>query len=111
METKVFEIRDRATHIGAIATKMVATQNAEKYELARCGYHNSNMVMLATIDNEECHYDPYGWGTWSRTLFEAHKYIRDHFDELTSGQVVDVEYILGEVDKPCQSDQYYVPEG
>ncbi len=33
-------------------------------------------------------------------MHEAHLYINEHFDEMDNGAVVDVEYILGETDKP-----------
>ena len=40
--------------------------------------------------------DPYGWSSRSRTKREAHLYIRDHWDALADGDIVDVARILGE---------------
>lgn len=37
-------------------------------------------------------------------MHEAHKYIQQHWDELQSGEVVDVEYILGETTVKKESD-------
>lgn len=37
---------------------------------------------------------------FGRTLGIAHKYINEHYDELDSGDVVDVRFILGETEKP-----------
>ena len=40
------------------------------------------------------HYAPHNWG--DRTIQTAHRYITEHFEELTAGDVVDVRVILGE---------------
>jgi hypothetical protein len=38
-----------------------------------------------------------------RTLPESHQYIKNHWDELKTGDVIDVEYITGETLQPKQS--------
>jgi hypothetical protein len=52
-------------------------------------------VILIHLGTMECNYDPHQWGG-GRTMCEAHKWIVDHWDEVVVGQVVDVQFILGE---------------
>jgi|ERR1700733_410575 hypothetical protein len=52
--------------------------------------------------------DPYGWT--NRTMLAAHLYVTGHFDELTDGDVVDVEFVLGESTAPKLSERVTVPE-
>lgn len=108
MITKVFEVRDEATNIGVIATKMVGEVPDEDYELERNGFTSSNNLVLVTqLSNSKSSWDAFDWQNGTRTMFEAHKYIEEHFDELRSGDVIDVRFILGEVNKPCKSDKFY----
>lgn len=105
MICKAFEIRDAGTFIPVIAIWMTPSRetdlpNAEHYLLRRAGYgYDSPCVMLCRTDaNGGAHQascDPHGWG-WPRTYPQAHEYITEHFHGLQSGQVIDVEFILGE---------------
>lgn len=110
MQTKLFEVRDRATFIPVMATMMIPTDNRERYLLRRAGYGFEYPLVVVTMLNrvEETHYGPFRWDDGTRTMREAHKYIEGHFDELKSGEVIDVEYILGESNKKKASEQYDV---
>ena len=106
LETKLFEVRDRCTYIPVMATKLVTNNIKEKYTLGRAGYSNQYpVIMLVRIEKPEAHNDAYGWQN-SRTMKEAHLYIAKNFDTLTSGDVVDVEFICGETDKPKISERF-----
>lgn len=121
MIVKAIEIRDRGTFIPALAVKMVPVSDwepnvsermaeAERYLLRRAGYGFVNpCVMLCRMDANgvaRCaSYDPYSWGADDRTFCVAHNYITDHFDELESGAVVDVEWILKETAEPKKSER------
>lgn len=105
MKTKLFEVRDRATCIIVMATKIAPEQyvNYDKYEreyklLRRSGFDPKNekpFIMLTYVENNSrTEYLPEAWG--DRTLQTVHRYIRNTFDELTQDDVLDVEYILGE---------------
>jgi hypothetical protein len=61
-------------------------------------------VVLWQLQGGRCTYDPYGWPATSRTMRLAHQHILDHFDDLESGAVVDVEYILGLTSEPRVSE-------
>jgi hypothetical protein len=110
MEIKTFEIRDRATFIPAIAIKVGPRNEAERYLWGRAGYgttaeSQSNYIMLSGINGEAniLTYDSF-WRN-NRTMSTAHQYIKDNWDMLVNGQVIDVEYILGETKKPKASEQ------
>lgn len=102
---KMVEIRDRATCIPAFAIKMLPDSQDQAFLMKQTGYGFSHpCVMLVSIEapwhsarsSDE-------WRDKSRTMFTAHKYIEDNFDELKGCQVVDIEFILGEVSEACKS--------
>lgn len=115
MITKALEIRDRGTFIPVIAIKMVPSGLEENYDcehflLRRSGYgFDDPCVVLCRMEcsgvDRNATYDPYSWGGGTRTYQVAHQYIIDHFDELKSGDVVDVEFILEETSKPKISER------
>ena len=100
MQNKLFEVRDRATFIPVMAIHIDGNcADQEDWLLRRSGYgkgEGRNYVYLIHLQTGEGQYDPYKWGCCSRTLHEAHRYITEHFDELQTGDVIDVEFILGE---------------
>lgn len=101
MIAKTFEVRDDGTFIPVMAIKLMPGSEAERYLLARAGYGNiprrqAEYVVVVTLDPPlRAEYDPWEWNNGSRTMLNAHLWIRDHFDDLPSGSVVDVEYIMG----------------
>lgn len=104
---KVVEIRDRATLIPALAIKMRASDAHELFLFMHAGYPicSEPCVLLISIE-APCHSARCSdeWGERSaRTMTTAHKWIQNHFDEIKSGQVIDVEFILKEKEKPCLS--------
>lgn len=107
MLTKCFEIRDRHTFIPVLGVKVSFENEAEAYLLRRSGFTmGSKAVFLVRMTNGEGQYDPYKWGTSARTMTIAHGHIKDHFDELENGAVVDVEFILGETPAPKLSEKH-----
>lgn len=109
MITKLVEIRDSGTNIQALAIKMQADNESEAPFLARNGFQNNNLVYVLKLATQEAHYDPFDWRRSDpRTMFNAHRYIQQHFDELPAYGVLDVEYILGETDKPKTSEIWRV---
>ena len=111
MITKTFEIRDRNTFVPVLAIQLEPGNEADRYLLARAGYgltrdDQARYVQLCRVNggygSSTC--DPYDWGAGARTLPVAHQYLIEHFAELDSGAVVDVEFILGETDAPKVSE-------
>jgi hypothetical protein len=108
LKLKFFELRDKATFIPIFAFRAIADDNQQNaWLLIRAGFgFHSNLVIVGKLEcsgvSQNCTYDAYAWG--GRTYPVAHKYIEEHFDELESGAVLDVEFILGETSKPKVSE-------
>lgn len=109
MNAKLFEIRDRMTFIPVLAVHLAPSREEERYLLARAGYgeiprEQSQYVLLIRIAGGQgpAHCDPYEWS--DRTMQSAHLHIRQHWDTLEPGAVVDVEYLLGEKPTPALSE-------
>lgn len=100
MIERFLEIRDRATCIPALAWKIGNAHEltSPAYSLLRkVGFHHPYpQVFLMRLSDQETHCDPHDWGGYTRTMPNAHNYIELHFDTLVDGDVIDVEYILGE---------------
>lgn len=112
MQTKLFEIRDRATFIPMLGIRLGSSNKEERFLLSNAGFgrmplEQNQYVLLARLDcNNGINYDPYHWGG-SRTYQTAHNYIIQHWEELESGDVIDVEYILGETKTRKTSERLY----
>ena len=104
MKIKLLEIRDRMTLIPAMAVQVSA---ADGYLMQRAGFGDVPMVYLTMLATENCRYDPYAWN--NRTMRTAHIHIQDYFDSLRDGDVVDVEFLLGESKTPKVSASVKVP--
>lgn len=112
MQTKLFEVRDRMTFIPVMAIQLTSLRTAplllkEKYLLSRAGFGLTEMeqgefFVLIHLEGEKLTYEPHAWG--NRTMQEAHKYIRENWHLLMSGDVIDVEYILKETNNPKESE-------
>lgn len=103
METKLFEVRDRMTFLPVIAVKLEPGNPADRYLLAMAGFglraeKQAKYILLGNLrmGKLECSPSDHAGHPQVRTLPRAHRYIQDHWDELESGQVVDVEFIAGE---------------
>jgi hypothetical protein len=103
MTIKLIEIRDAGTFIPAMAIRV---SGDDGYLMRRAGF-GAPMVYLVTLSTERCAYDPYNWHG-SRTMTIAHLAIEKKWDELNDGDVIDVEFELGETVAPKQSERYEV---
>jgi len=101
---KLLELRDRATNISVAAIKFDPKEKREKAILNHSGFLPNDFVFLIQLhDPLEMQYDPWEWGS-RRTMGSAHKWLADHFDEVKSGDLIDVEVILGEKKEPVKSE-------
>jgi hypothetical protein len=106
MLVKTLEIRDEATFIPVICIHPVADNEAQRYLLRRDGYSgdsDENCIILIDAQCRGVAYDPYEWP--NRTKRTAHDYIRNNWDKLKDGDVIDVQFILGETEKPKVSER------
>ncbi len=124
MITKALELRDKGTFIALLAVDMNPTQKpgkeksirilgylAQRYLLRHVGYpcdeQPNILITKLSGDGSKASNDPYYWA--DRTFAVAHKYIIEHWHELRDGDVVDVQFILGETEAPKVSDRVSTP--
>lgn len=103
MEVKTLEIRDCGTFIPVMAINLNPREESERWLFARAGYGptpevQSRYVVLVKLTSMECRYEPDDWAgiTTARTMPTAHQHIIENWHDLTTGDVIDVEYILEE---------------
>jgi hypothetical protein len=102
--SKCLEVRDSMTFIPVLATNTAPDGEGQRFLLRTAGYASDGRTIILTKLNDcsgAC--DPYEWPS-SRTMTVAHMFIQKHFDELKDGDVVDVEFILGETEAPKVSE-------
>lgn len=129
MKAKALEVRDDGTFIAILAVDMnpvepyaktghhtftehelkadVEASAAQRYLLRRCGYPcdgRPNVVIThMSADGMPACNDPHYWP--GRTFPVAHQYIIEHWADLKDGDVVDVQFILGETKAPKVSER------
>lgn len=130
---KIFEIRDRGTFMPMMAVRLMirlpecrgihtatdfsitpVNDSQEDWLLRRAGYGRDMIlnhgdeadtfyVILVKLDGVKAEYDPFAWSN-PRTLSTAHQHILANWDKLKSGDLIDVEFILGESAAPNESE-------
>jgi hypothetical protein len=107
MIAKALEVRDSGTFIPVLCVDMnPGVNNEQEYLLHRCGYPcngRPNILVTRLDGNGSATNDYYAWG--DRTFYVAHRHIIEHWHELSDGDVVDVEFILGETSKKKPSER------
>lgn len=104
LENKLIEVRDAGTFIPTLAIKLVSDASPGAYLLRRAGYggygsETNHYVLFMRIGggHTEMNYDPYSWKHINgRTMHEAHKILIERWADFESGDVLDVEFELGE---------------
>jgi len=103
---KYFEVRDSMTFIPVVAFRPSAgaisqgmsdqVRRIVEHGLSRSGWsRGASSVIVCRLDRVSAHSDQFEWGNNS-TLYTAHRFIADNWDDLVTGAVIDVEFILGE---------------
>lgn len=98
MEVKCLEVRDDGTFIPVICLRPVPENEAQRYLLRRDGYAGNDTERCIIMIDAQCRgvsYDPYNWPD-GRTKCLAHQFIEQNWAGLRDGDVIDVEYIMGE---------------
>lgn len=120
METKLFEIRDSGTFMPCMAIRLTWECQEERWLLRRAGFSAEGIstnglngaekyILFHPLCSDQITYDAYNWNRGARTVPLAHKYVIDNWNELKSGDVIDVQFIIGETkekkiserDDPC----------
>jgi hypothetical protein len=100
MIAKLIEIRDRHTRIDVVCFETMSQDETENHYFRHVGFTGElPWVMVFRLADRTACYSPMQWKD-QRTMMNAHEYIAEHYSELKSGDVVDVEFILGEKDSP-----------
>ncbi len=76
--------------------------------MQRAGYSfEYPLILFGPLNGGRFAYDPYQQegGMLIRTRCVAHNYVQEHWSELKDGDVIDVEYILGETQHPKVSEK------
>jgi len=101
------------TFIPVICIRPVAENERQRYLLRRDGYRADDTEYCIILIDAQCRgvaYDCYDWPGKSRTKKVAHHYIAENWNSLSDGDVVDVEYILGESDTKKLSERITAKE-
>lgn len=102
MQAKALEVRDHMTFVALLAIDMNPTDDllgSQEWLLRRVGYPcdgKPNIMITYLGGGKIADNDPYGWDDGSRTFPVAHAWIIEHWAEIKDGDVIDVEFILGE---------------
>ncbi len=108
MQVKMLEIRDAGTFIPVMCIKPVPDNEARRYLLRRDGYSCDQHDPIIIMIDAQCRgvsFDPYDWPGESRTKQVANNAIQENWETLRDGDVIDVQFILGETDKPKLSER------
>src|SRR5262245_1269650 len=109
MEVKCLELRDEGTFIPVLCIRPVPENEEQRYLLRRDGYRGDQTETCIIMIDAQCRgvaYDPYDWVKDRRTKGHAHIHIQQHWSELKDGDVVDVQFILGETTEPKKSERF-----
>lgn len=104
METKLFEIRDRDTFIPMLAVLVQASNEAERYLIRVTGYGKTVVILTHLCGEHVAHYDSHNWS--NSRIGRAHRFIENCWDDLVSGDVIDIEYIQQETTTKKRSQRY-----
>lgn len=112
METKLFEVRDRGTFIPAVCIKLSPSNIEERYLIAMAGYglqpkKQSEYILMGKLNELNFQDSPFGHPGFPivRTMGMAHQHVQKNWDELKSGDVIDVEFIMGETTEKKESQR------
>jgi hypothetical protein len=108
MEIKCLELRDANTFVPVICIRPVAENEAQRYLLRRDGYRADETERCIIMIDAQCQgvaYDPYDWKGDTRTKPRAHEWIQNHWHMLKDGDVIDVQFISLETEKPKISER------
>ena len=100
MESKFIEVRDRATFTPILALRI---SRDDGYLASRAGFDHP-CVTVVKFNSDVVHTEPADWA--DRTMLTVHQELEDNWDKYKDGSVLDVEYVLGETQKPKESEEH-----
>jgi hypothetical protein len=108
---KFFELRDSMTFIPVVCFQIDPSKlsEEEKYLAGRAGIRTRTFIYMLELTSDQMFWDFNRWGGARDTRHICHDYIYKHWEELSSGDVVDAEFLLGEKDQPAISERIGEP--
>jgi hypothetical protein len=105
MTVKLFEVRDRGTTIPAIGVDCSSAEadGRDYLLLRRAGYGPDRCILFGPLAGGDFTYDPYEHKSL-RTIPAAHVYVEKEWDNLKSGDIIDVQFIVGETTTKKETD-------
>lgn len=94
---KYFEVLDVGTCISVLCVELVSGEETpkESFLLGRVGFRGDLYILMINLSNMQVEYGSYEWKDKNSTLQTAHEFVIEHWQDLESGDVIDVEYIRG----------------
>lgn len=106
MNIKAIEIRDAGTFIPVVAFQLKPENAAEHYLIRSAGFGiDQPAVVVYRLNEGKSNFEPDMWGM-TRTMRVAHEWIAANWDSIVSGDVVDVQYLIGERETPKVSQRF-----
>ncbi len=118
MQIKLFEVRDRSTFMPCMVIKLGFKGEAEAWLLRRAGYGpdyrifdeaREGFFLFHPLETNRIEWDYCAWE--GRTLPTVHGYVKSNWDTLQSGDILDVEFILGETSVKKETERGHDGEG
>lgn len=104
LETKAFEVRDRATFVPILAIRLPSGNDQEQWLQHKVGYRGFYLGITKLSGVIDFKWFPDEWID-KCTMPIAHRYIREHWDELQGGEVIDCEFLRGKRNAPRVSER------
>jgi len=108
--TKVFDVRDVGTKMTLVAVQLGYNYNEDElHATEHAGYGSDEetqrnyVVFYWPVDKDGSH-DTYHW-YGRRTEFCAVTFVKAFIEDLRHGEIIDVEWLLGETDYPKVGDR------
>lgn len=103
MASKFFEVRDEGTFIPVVAIRT----SPHDYLARRAGFSGivEQTIVIRLTDLKAGYNGDHGQFT-GRTMNVAIDYIHEHWDELNTDEVIDVQFIVGQTDVKKRSERY-----
>jgi len=104
MKTKMLEIRDRMTMIPVLCIELGNADTAAGYYLLVRAGIDYPTILLVSFTKDKAVVNPYEWG--DRTYQTAHSFIELNWGTIQEGDVIDIEFILGETKEKKKSERF-----
>ena len=115
MENKLIEVRDVGTTLSILFIRLSAGSVSESFLLSRVGYGRRPQEYIVAIDlihPLRIWLNPFETRMatqGARTLYSAHEEMTRNWEKYNSGDVLDVQYVLGETRHPKTSERFSYP--